>query len=103
MRTTDQQLLGESERYRNEAMALAAHPDAEFFVEIRDAGESTDTSSSCSRGTLAREPTDDFGEDDESITDVQWTDTVPERLSDDAFVQRTTRLVANRLDTVETR
>jgi ADP-ribose pyrophosphatase YjhB (NUDIX family) len=190
MTTTDQQRFGDSERYRNEAMALAAHPAAKFRVQIRHADpetfedavvwnqqvagmaglavrnddgdvlfihhddyggwvmpggrvedgesfpraaeretreesgveadvvrplfvfnvvtrhadESTDAFLVLFEGEARDpEPTDDLGEGGETITDVQWTGTIPDRLPDDAFVQRTTRLVANRFDTVESR
>jgi len=103
MRTTDQQLLGESDGTATRRWRWLPTPTPSSSSKFGTPASRPTRSSSCSRGALAPEPTDDLGEDDESITDVQWTDTVPERLSDDAFVQRTTRLVANRLDTVETR
>jgi 8-oxo-dGTP diphosphatase len=46
-------------------------------------------------------PAENPGVGDETIRDVQWTDTVPARLPDDEFVRSTVRRLAREFDTVD--
>jgi len=46
------------------------------------------------------EPCEDPGLDDECITDVRWTSTVPDRLPDDSTVRRTVQCATAEFETV---
>lgn len=70
------------------------------FVNRYD-GQSTDTFLVLFEGeAVDPEPARNPGVGDETITDVRWTDTVPEPLPDDAFVRRTIRLAVGEFETV---
>jgi ADP-ribose pyrophosphatase YjhB (NUDIX family) len=77
-------------------------PLAVFQFVNRYDGNSTDTYFVLFEGeAVDAEPAEDPGIGDESITAVEWTDTVPDRLPDDEFVQRTIRLAVEQFEAVD--
>lgn len=71
------------------------------FVNRYD-GQSTDSYLVIFEGeAVDPEPAENPGVGDESITDVRWCSTVPKPFPDDAFVRRSLRQVADRVETFD--
>jgi ADP-ribose pyrophosphatase YjhB (NUDIX family) len=81
--------------------AAVVRPLFVFHFVNRYDGKATDSYLVLFEGeALDPEPTDDPGEADEDITDVQWTATVPADLPDDEFVRETVSLLTDRFETI---